>query len=540
MKTEAIDNNNKSEKSVNLLKSAGLIMAVILLSKFMGFLRDVVVAKYYGASLVSDAYFYAYQIPALAIVILGGMGGPFHSATVSIFSKVVKNFNSKPEREVKRLYNTFETFSILIFGSLAAICFFFPQQVMNIIISQASPELSSLAAQHLKIMSPVIIVGALLGLYYGILVTYNRFLLPNIAPSMLSIGIIATLVITGGDDTGFWLAIGTTIGALLQLIFQTPAVLKLGYHFKPCFEFFHNKNFKDIMELLMPAFLSSTIGQIGIYVDIFFASGLAQGQWTAYGYANRIFQFPVGLMLSALLVPLFPLFSRLVAQNKPEEVKHYFNKGVGSLIYVGTFVMIYIFISGTDLISLALERGAFDEKATLMVSSVLCVISLAIIPYMFRDSITRLYYAFQDSKTPFYIAIGSIFLKIIFNSILTGPFGIKGIALSTAIITLINGTLLALLIRKRIQIGYRHFFKQLFKILISAFVAYCVGLIINSDLETLLLDSTVVKILKIVFVLIMSLSTYIFVAHQLKVEYLEDLKDKIAQKFKKRGENENA
>ena len=535
MKIESTDNN--SQKSVSLLKSAGLIMAVILLSKFMGFLRDVVVAKYYGASLVSDAYFYAYQIPALAIVILGGMGGPFHSATVSIFSKIVKNFNSKPQREVKRLYNTFETFSILIFGALAAICFFFPTQVMHIIISQASPELSSLAAYHLKIMSPVIIVGALLGLYYGILVTYNKFLLPNIAPSMLSIGIIATLVLTGGDDTGFYLAIGTTIGALLQLVFQTPAVLKLGYHFKPCFEFFHNKNFNDIMELLMPAFLSSTIGQIGIYVDIFFASGLAQGQWTAYGYANRIFQFPVGLMLSALLVPLFPLFTRLVAQNKLDEVKHYFNKGVGSLIYVGTFVMIYIFISGSDLISLALERGAFDEKATYMVACVLDVISLAIIPYMFRDSITRLYYAFQDSKTPFYIAIGSIFLKIIFNSILTKPFGILGIALSTAIITLINGTLLAILIRNRIKIGYRHFFSQLFKILLSAAFAYAVGLIINYDLNSLLLDSVVVKLLKITFVFIMSLTTYIFVAHQLKVEYLEDLKDKILQKFKKGSEN---
>ena len=90
---------------------------------------------------------------------------------------------------------------------------------------------------------------------------------------------------------------------------QTPAVLKLGYSFKPCLNFFHNKNFSDILELLMPAFLSSTIGQIGIYVDIFFASSLAEGQWTAYGYANRIFQFPIGLMLSALLVPLFPLFS---------------------------------------------------------------------------------------------------------------------------------------------------------------------------------------------------------------------------------------
>ena len=141
--------------STGLLKSAGLIVVVILLSKIAGFLRDVIIANYYGASIVSDAYFYAYQIPALAIVILGGMGGPFHSATVSVFSKIIKNFNQKPDSEVKRLFNTFETFSILIFGSIAAICFFFPKQVMNIIISQATPELMNLAAYHLKIMSPV-------------------------------------------------------------------------------------------------------------------------------------------------------------------------------------------------------------------------------------------------------------------------------------------------------------------------------------------------------------------------------------------------
>ena len=167
--------NVVKNSSQGLLKSASLIVVVILLSKIAGFFRDIIVANYYGASLVSDAYFYAYQIPALAIVILGGMGGPFHSATVSVFSKIIKNFNVKPENNVKKLFNTYETFSILIFGSLAAICFFFPQQVMNIIISQATPELSSLAAYHLKIMSPVIVIGAFLGLYYGILVTYNKF-----------------------------------------------------------------------------------------------------------------------------------------------------------------------------------------------------------------------------------------------------------------------------------------------------------------------------------------------------------------------------
>lgn len=522
-----------SSRSTGLLRSAGLIVVVILLSKIAGFLRDVIVANYYGASIVSDAYFYAYQIPALAIVILGGMGGPFHSATVSVFSKVIKNFNQKPDSDVKRLFNTFETFSILIFGSIAAICFFFPKQVMNIIISQATPELMNLAAYHLKIMSPVIVVGALLGLYYGILVTYNKFLLPNIAPSMLSFGIILTLIFSKGDDTGFYLAIGTTIGAILQLLMQTPVVVKLGYTFKPAFDFFNNKNFNEILELLMPAFLSSTIGQIGIYVDIFFASGLQAGQWTAYGYANRIFQFPVGLMLSALLVPLFPLFSRLVAQKKFDEVRYYFNKGVGSLILAGTFMMIFIFISGQDLISIALERGAFSHSATLMVSEVLFFISLSIIPYMFRDSITRLYYSFNDSKTPFYIAIGSIALKLIFNSLLVGPLGINGIALSTAIITTINGTILAVLIRKKISIGYRAFLKQILKILLCALIAFCIGFMVNFGFGKIIPLNFITKIIRVTLVFFITAGVYTAFAHIFRVEYLEDLKEKLKAKFLK-------
>lgn len=528
------DTKEQNQCGGGLLKSAGLIVIVILLSKIFGFLRDIIVANYYGASLVSDAYFYAYQIPALAIVILGGMGGPFHSATVSIFSKLIGDFSKKPDTDVKRLFNTFETFSILIFGTIALACFFFPQQIMNVIISQASPELSSKAAFLLKVMSPSILVGALLGLYYGILVTYNKFLLPNIAPSALSVGIIFTLIFTKGDDTGYYLALGTLIGALLQLIMQSPAVLKLGYTFKPCFEFFHNKNFNDILELLIPAFLSSTIGQIGIYVDIFFASGLSEGQWTAYGYANRIFQFPTGLMLSALLVPLFPLFSRLVAKKEFDQVRYYFNKGVGSLIFVGTFMMIFIFISRTDLISLALERGAFDANATLMVSEVLFYISLSIIPYMFRDSITRLYYSFNDSKTPFFIALGSILLKLVFNSLLVGPMGINGIALSTTIITLINGTILALLIRRKISIGYRHFLIEMAKILLCAFIAFIGGYFINELMGLVLAPTFILKAVKILITLCVTLGIYVSLAHLLKIEYLEDLKEKIEAKFCKK------
>ena len=98
---------NESETSTNnsgqgLLKAAWWIAVIIFLSKVAGFLRDIVVANYYGAGVVSDAYFFAYQIPALVIVILGGVGGPFHSATVAVFSKIVKDFSKKPDPDVKK------------------------------------------------------------------------------------------------------------------------------------------------------------------------------------------------------------------------------------------------------------------------------------------------------------------------------------------------------------------------------------------------------------------------------------------------------
>ena len=188
----------KGGNEKGLLKAAGWIAFVILISKVVGFLRDVVVANYYGASLVSDAYFYAYQIPALAVVILGGVGGPFHSATVAVFSKLIDDLKAKPSYLVKRLFNNFETFSILVFGAVFLICFFFSKQIMGIIINGATPELLELASNQLRMMSPIVLFGSVIGIYYGILVTYNKFLLPNIAPSMLSIGVILTLLISKG------------------------------------------------------------------------------------------------------------------------------------------------------------------------------------------------------------------------------------------------------------------------------------------------------------------------------------------------------
>ena len=459
----------KEEKTTSVLKAAWLIMVVTIVSKLIGFVRDIVIANYYGASMVSDAYYYAYQIPALSLILLGGVGGPFHSATVAIFSKLIPSLKEKPSETVNKLYSTFMTATIIFFLLLSVIMYIFPRQIMGIIISGGSSEMINLAATHLQIMTPLLVIGGIVGIYYGILVIYKQFMLPNLSPIIMSLAIIGIVIAAPNDSKGLALAWATTIGAILQLIIQYPNIRKLGYRLKPNFAFTNNPHFKEIGELLFPAILSSTVGQVHIYVDMFFTSSISEGAWTAIGYANRIFQFPVGILVTAFLVPLFPIFARLVGDKDFDGIRNYFNKGVGVLFFGAIPIIIGILTVGTDAVSLVFERGEFDSTATFMVTEALWFLSVSIIPYVFRDSITRVYYSFNDSATPFTVAFSSIVLKVFLNWILISKmgFGIGGITLSTSLVTLFNACVLGILIVKKMRMNYRELFINLFKMIIA-------------------------------------------------------------------------
>jgi putative peptidoglycan lipid II flippase len=232
----------------SILHAAWMIALVTIASKFIGFARDMVVANFYGATMVSDAYFYALQIPSLAIIILGGVGGPFHSATVAVFSKLIPSFNAKPEESINRLYNTFLTITFLIFAFLAIFGFIFADKIMGLIISAGTPELISLATQHFKIMSPIILIGGIIGIFYGLLVTHKKFILPNLSPMVLSIIVIIAICLANNDKSGMVLATATTVGAICQLLMQFPALRKIGYSIKPNFDIINNPQFKNIIK----------------------------------------------------------------------------------------------------------------------------------------------------------------------------------------------------------------------------------------------------------------------------------------------------
>src|SRR5574344_461893 len=535
--SEDITSNTEENKGPSLLKAAWLIAVVTIVSKLIGFIRDVVIANCYGASTVSDAYFYAYQLPALAIVLLGGVGGPFHSATVSVFSKIIPSLKAKANKEVNDLFNSFVTATLIAFSVFAVLCFIFSDQIMGIIISNGTPQLIHLASMHLKIMCPVLIFGGVVGIYYGILISYREFMLPNVSPMLMSGVIIAMISIVRNDSTGKVLAIATTIGAFCQFIYQLPKIKQLGFKFNPNFDF-KSQHFKELCELLFPAILSSTIGQIYVYVDMFFAAALAAGAWTAIGYSNRVFQFPVGILGTAFLVPLFPIFAMLVAQKDYESVKRYFNKGVGVLFFVGLPIMLCVWLVGYDGIRLIFERGEFDKGAALMVTEALSFLCLSMLPYVFRDSITRVFYSFNDSKIPFLTALGSIILKVFLNWFLVLKLGrgIGGITLSTSLVTLFNATLLGTLIRKRIKLNYKELFWNFGKMAgaatITFLICFILGLWFNQSFAYLPIK--VFETAKILVIGFLCFGMYTFLNLFFGMEYAIELKDRLTAKIKQK------
>lgn len=526
-----VTNENKSP---SVLKAAWIIAVVTIVSKLIGFVRDIIIANYYGAAMVSDAYYYAYQIPSLSLILLGGVGGPFHSATVAIFSKLIPNLQEKPSEHVNKLYSTFMTATIIFFLALSAIMFIFPRQIMGLIISGGSPDMINLAATHLKIMTPLLVIGGIVGIYYGILIIYRQFMLPNLSPIIMSLAIIGVVIAAPSDQKGYALAWATTIGAILQLIIQYPNIRKLGYKLKPNFVFTNNPEFKEICELLFPAVLSSTVGQIHIYVDMFFTSSISEGAWTAIGYANRVFQFPVGILVTAFLVPLFPIFAKLVADKDYNGIKNYFNKGVGVLFFGAIPIIIGILVVGMDAVRLVFERGLFDEKATFMVTEALWFLSVSIIPYVFRDSITRVYYSFNDSKTPFVVAFSSIVLKLVLNYVLISKmhFGIGGITLSTSLVTLFNACVLGMFITKKMDMDYKSLFINLLKMVVAGVITGGICYLCAFEFDKFVhLAKVPFEIIKITFIAVVCMIIYIPLNLLFKMEYAGELFNRLSAKL---------
>lgn len=541
-KKEGAPITTKTPGPPSLLRAAGLIAVVTILSKVLGAVRDWQIMNVYGASLPSDAYFSAIQIPSFAIVLLGGLGGPFHTATVAVFSKVLKDSPDAASPQAKKLASAFITLTGLAFFLLSVGVYFFAEPINRMILGDANPALVQNATEQLQIMSPILFFGGLIGIFYGLLNVYHSFFWPSLSPAALSLVMSIALLVNPNDSTGHLLAWSTLLGTVLQFALQLPEFYKRKFTMRPSFNVqeWKSPEIRQVGEMLFPAIVGTTIGQLTTYVDMFFTQFLCEGGWTAVVMGNRLFQLPIGVLQTSFLVPIFPRFTRYVVDQEWGELRRYFRMGVVSLWFISLPMLVGILLYVEPIIRILFQYGRFDADDTHMVAEALIFLSFSMLPYFARDSLTRVFYAFQDSKTPLMVGCIAIGIKAFLDWLLVVQLGIGvgGITFSTALITVINMVLLGVLSKRHIQdLGFKDIWMPFLKLSLAGAVMSGILLAFDPVLTQWcqswfaeLCEARILEVLKITLLMTIGVAVYLLSVFLLKVPDIQYLLQRLRRK----------
>lgn len=445
-------------KSAGLGKVFGLVAILTVLSKVAGLARDVIALQAFGTTIVADAYNYAYMFTGNIFVLFGGLGGPFHSSSVAILTP------KKNDENIGRLAGQLMLYTVIVLSVIALIVFFFAPQLVAVTLqtqghtADYTEHLRELTTTQLKIMSPLIVMSGAIGLCYGILNVYGQVFTPSLSPAIASVTMIAAILFWPDRATGLCLAWGTTVGAAGQLLLQFPGLIRS--HLKWAMPLTPEPALKQYFAMLWPATISTSIGYLTVYVDMFFTSQLQTGSWTAIVNSNRLVQLPLGVLLTAMLVPILPRFTEQFAENRIDDLKAEFRRALSFLWFLALPVAALLLAMPGPILQVLFERGQFNAESRELVTAALVFLVPSIFFYVGRDLITRVFYAQHDSKTPYHVAMAAIVVKGILDWLLVRPLGVSGISLATSLVTVFNLAVLTFLMRKKIgNLGFTQLLK---------------------------------------------------------------------------------
>jgi len=429
-----------------LLRAGTLIALLALLSKGIGFLREAVIFPIFGAGAARDAYAIAYNgLPALALILLGGLNGPFHLATMACVTRMRA---AKDESSIPGVLLSLMALTAVGMGLLALAVGLGAPAVIGVIAPSADPEVVRLAVSLLRIMSPLLLIGGLLGVFCGISNVQDRFALPSLSPILSSLAIIGAVLFWRTPESLAW---GTLLGGTLQLLAQAIPVLRgwpeLGGSGAMKFAKLSHPAIAETLRMLVPAMASSSIGTLNVMIATAFASGLAVGVISRFNAANLLIQLPLGIMLTALLVPMFPLMTKAAAEGDGEGLKTWINRGFQTIVIAALPMTGLLIVLGESIIRLAFERGAFSVVDTRETALILGILAVSIAAYAVRDLFTRVFYAKNQSRTPLLVTAVSVATTFFFCWLLVGRFGAAGLAAATAAVTFTNLLLLGAFLR---------------------------------------------------------------------------------------------
>ena len=506
---------------MNLIKSTGTFGFFTIISRLLGYLRDILIAIFLGTSFLADVFFVAFRIPNTFRRLFSE--GTFNAAFVPSYSSELTKGKTVSNNFANQVFN-------LLFLSLLGLVLL-AQIFMPIFVSLIAPgfvddkEKISLAINLTRIMFPFLMLVSLASFFSAILNSYNRFAEAAAAPIILNIVLIAVLLFSRSlnDSLVYYLSYGVTIAGLLQLIFLYFFVKKY-FKFRFNFKFNLNNKVKNFFKKLLPSIFSSGVTQINILVGTIIASFQASAVSYLY-YADRIYQINLAIAGIAIGVVILPQLSKHISQQNKKKIDLIQNKALELSLFLSLPASIALLIASEEIISALFGYGQFNESSVLNSAKALYFFSLGLPAFAMIKVFSNFFFANHDTKRPFYIALASVLLNILISLYFFKSIGFIIIPIATTVSSWFNFIILFLTIKKRKLFSFNDIFiKRFFKIVFSSIL---MGLFFNYLMvffrEELSFEHSL-KSIYLILSVILGLGFYLIISYLIKAFQLKDIK----------------
>jgi putative peptidoglycan lipid II flippase len=431
---------------MNLLRALATVSSLTFVSRILGYVRDFIIARAFGASLGTDAFFVAFRIPNLLRRLFAE--GAFSQA----FVPVLAGYKAKDEDGVKRLIDGVATLLFLALVVAAALGIALASAVVWVSAPGFSrdPAKFDLTVTMLRITFPYIVFISLAAFSAGVLNTWNRFSVPAITPTLLNVAFITAALAFADrfDPPVLVLAWAVFAGGVLQLAFQVPFLARLGLLPRWRLDF-HHPGVRRILRLMAPAAFGVSISQISLLINTIFASFLVTGSVTWLYYADRLMEFPAGMLGAALGTILLPSLSKYHASANSAEYSRLLDWGLRVTFVLAAPAAAALAVLAIPLVAALFHYGRFTVEDGLMTRQALAAYSVGLLGMILVKILAPGFYARQDIRTPVKIGLMTLAATQLMNLAFIGPLAHAGLALAIGLGACLNAALLYRGLRRR-------------------------------------------------------------------------------------------
>jgi len=505
---------------MNLLKSTGTFSFYTIISRLLGYLRDVLIAIFLGTGLLADAFFVAFRIPNTFRRLFSE--GTFNAAFVpSYASEIVKG-----KKQSNKFANDIFNFLFLSLLFLTLIVQIFMPAFVSIIAPGfvGDTEKMEIAINLTRITFPFLFFICLASFFSAILNSHNKFAAASAAPIILNIVLILVLMFSRllDDQLVYYLSYGVSLAGILQLLFLYKFVTKY-YSLKFHFKIIADNKVKIFFKKLLPSIFSSGVTQINILVGTIIASFQASAVSYLY-YADRIYQINLAIAGIAIGVVVLPQLSKHIESKKKEKISLIQNKALELSLFLSLPAAIALIIGSEQIISALFGYGSFNKASVINSSLALYYFALGLPAFALIKVFSSFFFANHDTKTPFYISLVSVILNIFISVYYLGEIGFVIIPIATSISSWFNAIVLFLFLKNRKLFYFDEiFFIKFIKIITaSVLMGLFFNFLLNYFQNELAFDQNI-KSFYLILSVVLGLLFYLFICYLIKAFKMSDI-----------------